>query len=211
MQIIDLTHPIEPTMPLYPGTPSPSFQPIASIAADGFAEQLITFSSHTGTHIDLPSHILPDGASMEAYVVADFIGRGVVFDARSLSGSLITPTHLSLIEQQLVESDFLLLCTGYDRYWGGAEYFEHYPVLSHEAVQWLRRFSLKGLGIDAISVDSATSSDLFIHHQLLNYGVIAIENLTGLSQLLGKLFMFYCIPLKFANTEASPVRAFAVM
>ncbi len=32
---IDLTHPLENEMPVYPGDPSPSFEPAATIAKDG--------------------------------------------------------------------------------------------------------------------------------------------------------------------------------
>ena len=65
MRFIDLSHTITSGMPCYPGTPGPQFQPLASIEEQGFAEQLFSLSSHTGTHVDLPSHMLRGGRSLD--------------------------------------------------------------------------------------------------------------------------------------------------
>ncbi len=57
--IIDLTHTITPEMPMYPGSAAPSIKPTGSLTRDGFRETQLTIASHTGTHMDAPSHMLP--------------------------------------------------------------------------------------------------------------------------------------------------------
>ncbi|PLX89418.1 MAG: hypothetical protein C0619_11100 [Desulfuromonas sp.] len=56
MKTIDLSHPIHPDIPVYPGTEPPQISPANSIDRDGFAEIRISMYSHTATHIDAPCH-----------------------------------------------------------------------------------------------------------------------------------------------------------
>ena len=211
MRFIDLSHIIEPAMPCYPGTPAPLFQPIASIEEHGFAEQLLTISSHTGTHIDLPSHIFPVGLSLDAFSVDRFAGKGVAIDLRGLTGGMITVDALFPFRDIIRESEFLLLCSGWCQYWGSPAYYEGYPVLSSDAALWLTGFDLKGLGVDMISVDFPDSVDFPVHTRLLQKGIFIIENLASITLLLHYPFIFCGFPLKIGGAEASPVRAVALI
>ena len=108
-------------------------------------------------------------------------------------------------------SEFLLLHTGWSRFWGTKNYFAGYPVLSAEAALWLDSFELKGLGLDTISADEADSHDFPNHNILLGSDSIIIENLMNLDVLPGKHFMFSCFPLKIDQADGSPVRAVAII
>lgn len=209
MRAIDLTQTIEQGMPCYPGTPQPFFHSLSSIERDGFAEQQLTFSSHTGTHVDLPSHILPEGCSLDAFTLDRFIGKGIVIDLRSSVAETITIDALQVFEAHLEDCEFLLLYSGWNRYWGTSDYYTGYPVLSTDAALWLAGFHLKGIGADMISVDSPDSGDFPVHRILLENGILLIENLADLSPLLDLPFTFFCFPLKIAHAEASPLRAVA--
>ncbi|NMW20454.1 MAG: cyclase family protein [Chlorobiaceae bacterium] len=209
MRMIDLSQTIEHGMPSYPGTPGPQFQSLSSIETHGYAEQQLTLSSHTGTHIDLPSHILPGGCSLDDLTLDRFTGNGIAIDLRGSVGGVITVGALQAFGTQIEECDFLLLCSGWSNYWGNPEYYEGYPVLSADAALWLTEFHLKGIGVDMISVDAPDSVDFPVHRQLLESDILIIENLADLSPLMHSPFHFYCFPLKIAKAEASPVRAAA--
>ena len=211
MRVIDLSQVISSGMPCYPGTPGPQFQQLSSIDEHGFAEQLLTISSHTGTHVDLPSHILPSGSSLDAFTIKQFSGKGVAIDLRSLTDGLITVETLYPFRDLIHESEFLLLCSGWSKYWGSAAYFEGYPLLTSDAALWLSDFPLKGLGVDMISVDSPVSCDFPVHTQLLQNGILIIENLVCPPLLLHSSFIFCSFPLRIAGAEASPVRAVALV
>ncbi len=211
MPVIDLSQTIEPGMPCYPGTPEPIFQSLSSIENDGFAEQRLTFSSHTGTHIDFPSHILQSGCSLDAFSLDRFTGKGIVVDVRGSNGGIITVERLKAYETDLLTCDFLMLYSGWSKYWGTPAYFQGFPVLSLDAVLWLNEFRLKGIGVDTISVDAADSHDFPVHTLLLRNGILIIENLSDLSPLLHSAFVFFAFPLKIAQAEASPVRAVALL
>jgi len=65
MKTIDLTQPLREGMPVYPGTEPPRLEVGCSITEHGFAEKRLSFFSHTGTHIDAPSHLLAKGKSLD--------------------------------------------------------------------------------------------------------------------------------------------------
>lgn len=59
MRVIDLTHTIKENMPVYPGIAEPKLTIANSYEQDGFRETMLHMTTHTGTHIDPPAHLLP--------------------------------------------------------------------------------------------------------------------------------------------------------
>jgi kynurenine formamidase len=80
IKIIDLTNYIYPDMPVFPGTEPPTFVQANTLEKDGFAEASITMSSHTGTHIDAPAHMLPHGTTLDDFPIENFMGKAVLLD-----------------------------------------------------------------------------------------------------------------------------------
>src|SRR5665811_2095056 len=64
-KIIDVTVPISSFTPIFPGDPEPSIEKFLTLENDGCAVSRLSFGSHTGTHVDAPSHILKDGLSVD--------------------------------------------------------------------------------------------------------------------------------------------------
>ena len=210
MQILDLSHTITSDMPLWPGTPHPEFSPLATIADDGYAEQSICVSSHTGTHLDAPCHIIDGGLSLDRFEAGRFYGRGVVIDASSAECNPLTIERLQPYAAAVGKSDFVLFHTGWARFWGQDQYNRGYPVLDFSSASWLAGFALKGVGVDCPSFDNADSTDYPIHRCLLSAGLLLIENLTNIHLLPTSFFVSF-FPLKIAGAEASPVRAVAYL
>jgi kynurenine formamidase len=209
MNAVDLSHVIANGMPVFPGDQLPAINTVATIDEDGYNGHRMTLSSHTGTHVDAPIHILPHQPALEAIAADTFIGKGAVVDVTACQETGIDVSHLRAVEPSFASSDFVLLRTGWSRFWGQERYFGGYPVLSREAARWIGGFPLKGLGVDAPSVDVVDSSDLPIHKILLRRFIL-IENLTHLDRLPPTGFTFCCFPLKLEGGDASPVRAVAL-
>ncbi len=206
MKVIDLSHFIEEGMPVFPGTESPELKEICTISNDGFSEKLLSMSSHAGTHIDAPAHMLDGGLCLDEFPADHFTGKAFVLNCR-LIGRDITIEHLP-DESILKEVSFLLLNTGWDKKWGSPQYFEGFPALSEEAAEYLAGFGLKGLGTDALSVDLMESETFIVHRTLLKKNMVMIENLTGLDKL-EDIVMISVFPLKIKHADGSPVRAVA--
>lgn len=210
MNIIDLSHTIAPEMPVYPGDSPPVITSRAEINEDGFVEKSILFGSHTGTHIDAPAHIIPYAATLDRMPIHRFMGQASIIDLTGLEYPGINISSLQTYEPLFKTSEFILLYTGWSQLWGQEKYFKGYPILSLEAALWVDSFGLKGIGVDALSVDEPGSTDFPIHKILLERMLI-IENLTNLEKLPKTGFIFSCFPLKLENADASPTRAVALL
>jgi len=210
--IIDLTHCMESNMPVFPGSLPVNLITSATFEQEGYHEIRMDFSTHTGTHIDCGYHLLSDGLNTITTPVSHFYGKGLVADCRDISpGGSISKGLLQQMEAELLNSDFLLIHTGWSQYWGTEEYFRNFPVLHGDAASYLTSFNLKGIGSDTISFDPVYSVELPVHHILLLKGLILIENLVNLKSLPKHDFTFSCFPLKIKNGDGSPVRAVGII
>lgn len=210
MRVLDLSQAISADMPVYPGTEGPRITAANTIERDGFAEKLLGFYSHTGTHIDAPGHMLPGGTTLDRFEAGKFVGRARVLDLRGL-GPVIPASLVEGAAASIAGCDFVLLRTDWSARWGGGGYFEGFPVLSGEAARLLAGLGLKGLGVDAISVDPVGSQDFPVHRILLGADMIIVENLRGLGSLPPGEFIFSCLPLSIEDADGSPVRAVAMI
>lgn len=210
MRIIDLTHTIKEDMPVYPGTEPPSLAKANTIESDGFAEVLITMYSHTGTHIDAPCHMIAGAKSLSDFDAGKFVGRACVLDFSDVEAAEIGLSDILSHESKISQADFVVIRTGWDKYWGSKSYFEGFPVLSSAAARWLAAFDLKGVGVDAISVDSVGSESFDAHFAFMEKEIIIIENLANLGCIENEFFTLSVLPLKLQGADGSPVRAVAI-
>lgn len=207
MRVTDLSHPIRPGMPLFPGTPEPRMEILSSLAREGYAERWLCMASHTGTHIDAPAHLLPGGSTLDTFPPERFTGSAIVIP---VDGPTITISVLAPFEARIRTSRFVLLHTGWAGRWGEPGYFEGFPVLEPDAATWLASFDLAGIGIDAPSLDPVESTTLPNHRVFLSKDICLIENLRGLEAIGPEPFLFTCLPLPLAEADGSPVRAVAI-
>ena len=82
--VVDLSHPLESGMTVFPGTPPASLEPTATVKEAGYRTTGISIDSHTGTHIDAPAHMLADGKHLEEYPLERFQFDAAVADCRPL-------------------------------------------------------------------------------------------------------------------------------
>lgn len=213
MKIIDLTHTITETMPVYPGTERPTLAISNTYEEHGFKETLLTMFSHTGTHMDAPSHIFPGRTTLDQMPVDNFSGRALVVDCRSAgAGGVIGISYIEAVRDKADQADFLLFYTGWQAKWGQPSYFENYPVITTQVADYLISSKKKGVGLDTIGLDPVSDSQLTLHRQLLeNNDMVIIENLKHLDRLGSGLFWFAALPLKYENADGAPVRAIAVL
>lgn len=210
MKVLDLTHTISNSTMVYPGTEPAELSPANTLERDGFRETLLHMYSHTGTHMDAPAHMLRDARFLDELDAAQFCGRGYVLDCAPLgAGGQITAEMLRAVPE-LREVDFLILHTGWDAHWDTPEYFGAFPVPTVEAAQYLTELGLKGIAVDAMSVDPMDSTDFPVHHVLFEHGMLSIENLCNLSEVCGKTVWFAALPLKFQQSDGAPIRAICI-
>jgi arylformamidase len=210
---VDLTQTLENGMPVYPGDPSPSFQPAATIASNGVNLTKMTLGSHTGTHVDAPIHFIPAGIGVDSIPVSSLIGEAIVLDLSSKPvGSGISRGDLQRkLETMNVENTFVLCYTGSSDLWGNPETNSNYTYLTSEAAKYLVERKIRAFGIDFLSVEKFHEKSAPAHKILLGAGVFIIESLSSaLKQFSGSRILFLALPLKLKNGDGAPCRAVAV-
>ncbi len=210
MKIIDLSHNIENNMPAWPGDEPPFIQKVSTHDKDKVQVTGLSMTTHSGTHIDTPRHFFQSGATTDLMDINNFYGKGTLIDCSWFGQQAEIPLdHVFNYRKRLENADFALIYTGWDRHWAKPRYFDHFPVLSVDAVRFITDCKIKGIGLDFPSIDDIGSKTYPNHNHVLGNGMIIIENLTNLSELIDEPFQFAAFPLKIREGDGSPVRAVA--
>lgn len=180
------------------------------------------FFVHTGTHIDVPFHVDPEGFKLQEFSLSDFIfEHPVLMEFSKGDFEKITLEEVKTYEKELAKADLLLIYTGHSkiRSQDPERYLANQPSITTEAANYLvdnfaiRAFGIDTIGIENISEGKAASPIQFPVHKIFllkkKQKSFLIEDL-NLAVLLGKkIHRFYAIPIRFHGFEAMPVTAFA--
>ncbi|MFB6126317.1 MAG: cyclase family protein [Halolamina sp.] len=221
---LDLTHPVTTGMQRYPGDPAVELSAHATHEADGYRVTAVAAGSHTGTHVDAPSHTEPGGDDLDAVDVAAFDMTARVVDCTDVgSREPISPETVPTDG----DLDAVVFHTGWDRHWGTDRYRDH-PFLTPETARRCAAADYD-VGVDALSVDPTPSArgdagdgdvegdgsdgretdpdGVPAHHAILGAGNLVVENLTGLAAAPERIRL-QAYPLAL-GVDGAPVRAVA--
>jgi kynurenine formamidase len=207
--IHDLTHRLVSGIPHYPGDPDVRIERWPGDPPWQTSE--VCLGTHSGTHLDAPRHFLPDGPGIGALPSDRFIGTGVVLDATGFGPNEPLPASLAAdLPALFAPGWFVVIRTGWDRWWGDDRYFRH-PYLSPDLARRLADAGAGIVAIDALNVDSTVDETDHAHGTLLGRGILLVENLRGLDALrAGTPYRFAFAPLAFGTDgDGSPIRALA--
>jgi kynurenine formamidase len=249
VRLVDLTHPLGPT----PSEPAPPriertdhadgaglWEHWFGVPADalplrlGFAGEVVTASTHAGTHVDAPWHYAPMAEGEPAWTVEDvpaswFVGPLVVLDVSDLpTGTLVTPAileeRLAAVGHHLSVGDVVALRTGADRLWGGPEFWEHGAGLGREGVLHLVDAGVRVIGTDAWSLDRpypligaewAERGDPArlwpAHFAGIDRRYCQVEKLAALDEVPATGATIVCPPVKVTGASAGWTRAVALV
>lgn len=160
MKRIRLSYPVTRDTPLYPGTPAISCQPVKSLhQGDSSNTSLISFSSHTGTHIDVPRHFCPDGkTARDVLKVTTEISPVFCLNISTKPQEAIRIADLKPHLESVPDAAGLLIRTGMFRMRASdpARYITHHPWVHPEVPDYLRTIcpSLLLFGTDTISISN---------------------------------------------------------
>lgn len=211
-RLVDLSWPVLPGMPMFPGDPPLEFRPMGALDTHGYLSHLVRLPGHSGTHVDAPGHVLAGGAMLADLPLERFAGLGARLDLRARPGLGVTAADLAphLERLRALAPAFVLLATGDEARWGRDDYYTAGAYLEPEAAQMLAALpGLSGIGLDAASADPLAGRELPAHSILLGAGVLIVENLRGLAELPEAGFSFLCLPV--LGLDGSPARAAALL
>ncbi|MGB9927888.1 MAG: cyclase family protein [Methanosarcina sp.] len=112
-KIIDITTPISSSTQVFPGDPVPAIEQVCTLETEGFAVSELLLGSHTGTHVDAPSHILSNTASVDKLKLENLMGEALLLDFSHLTGELTAGILEKAFEDARIskETSILLLKT----------------------------------------------------------------------------------------------------
>ncbi len=199
MKYIDLTMQLNEQTATYPGDPPVKIIRQASIEQDGWTQHDMQLSTHIGTHIDAPLHMISGGKSLDMYTVDKFIGPAITIDAQS--GFNVS----KIINTPVVPDSIVLFHTGWDKQSREVSYYKNYEQIPEVVVEWLIDSQVKLIGLDM----SGPDYDPFpVHKMLLRNDILIIECMTNLDRLPSQGFRVIALPLRM-NLDGAQVRVIA--
>ena len=209
MRIYDISLPVSPDMPVWPGDPNVKLERVAKIeAGDGYNLTRLDLSVHNGTHVDAPYHFLGgETATVDQLSLKILSGRVYVLHLPDCD--LITAEKLENAEIP-PRTRRLLFKTRNSNYWTQKQNGFHtdFVALNSDAAQWLVNHGVKLVGIDYLSI--APFNDGYPTHEiLLKAGVVIVEGL-DLSMIAQWRYTIHCLPLKLAGSDGAPARVILI-
>lgn len=203
MEWIDISLPLCDGMVHWPDDPPVHIEKIHDIArGDSYTLSMLSMGSHTGTHIDAPSHYLKDGICIDGMPLSVCIGRARVMDIHA-------PEAINLPEVKsrwTYHCERILFKTRNSTFIHGASQFmPDFVYLSDEAAHFLVDRGVRLVGIDYLSVGGYRRDGGEVHRILLEAGVWILEGL-DLSRIPPGEYDMICLPLRLENGDGSPAR-----
>src|SRR6266487_3503241 len=185
MKLIDVTIPIRDAMTVYRGNPAVRIRPVMTLEKDGVHVSELRLGSHTGTHVDAPSHFIKGGKGIDRVDAERFIGPAWVADLRRV-----------------------LLRTSNSRWWHPARAFQtDFVYLAPDGADWLVERGAQLVGIDYLSIEGYGVPDAPTHTRLLGAGIPILEGLDLFNVRPGR-WQMAAFPLRIKDGDAgltSPV------
>lgn len=214
-RVVDLSHPVDTGMPVYPGDPPVRLRPAATLQDHGYDVLHVEMGSHSGTHVDAPSHFIADGAGIDELPLELFLGPASVIDVRGKAArEPISWADLAPREAELAPGRIVVLHTGWDDQWGTDAYVDH-PFLTGDAARRLVAAGVRTLAVDTLSPDETVpggsgAGGFAVHEVVLGAGGVIVENLRGLAEVTWPDPVLSVLPLRLAGGDGAPVRAVAL-
>jgi len=226
-RVVELSHPIRPDMPRWPGDPPTRFTTLARLASDGYFLRRLSMGEHSGTHLNAPAHFLADGSGADAIPAERLVLPAALLDARAQCrldpDYAFSPRDLldwEAAHGPLPPGCLAILFTGWQERWDDPRAFLnpdaqgrlHFPGFSLEAARLLlEERGAAGLGSDAHGVEPGLDETFSVNRYALARGALVLENLARLDQLppVGATLIIGRLPL--AGGSGAPAAVLALL
>ena len=175
-EYIDISFSYDDGMAIYPANPQFVCQKVSDMQkGDSCNVSRITLGTHTGTHIDAPSHFVQDGMPIDQLPLAWTNGRAKVLHIEEM---VITVECLKKYEVE--KDDIIIFRTSNSDVFEGIRVLESYVTLDYEGAQYLVDKQVKMIGIDYMTIErprELREPGKSVHTILLGNGIPVLETL----------------------------------
>jgi arylformamidase len=203
-QLFDISVPVMNGGVVYPGNPEIHIEAQQDMARGGSSNvSLLSIGSHTGTHVDAPLHMIPDGAALDAIRVDALIGPALLI---AFDDDVLAVTEAYLRGQPIAGHERVLIKTRNSRFIRERDFHPDYTYLAPDGAEYLVSLGVRLVGIDYLSIEQFHSGHHRTHKTLLSRGVVIVEGL-DLSEPSPGTYELYCLPVLLAGIDGAPARA----
>ena len=210
-ELIDISMEMSDRLAVFPGDTPLSREVLLDTArGDHLTLSTLRTTVHAATHLDAPTHYGGD-VSIERVPLSRTCGECLV---ATVAGEIVEGRiEMANLEDSLAALGFdreaplperILIATG--SFPDPTRWNDSFLGLEPSLVDALADCGVRLVGVDTPSVDTADSKDLPAHARCLARDVLILEGLR-LGEVDPGRYELFCLPLKLAGFDASPVRA----
>src|SRR5689334_23016651 len=206
-QLFDISVPVMNGGVVYPGNPEIHIELQQDMSRGGSSNvSQLSIGSHTGTHVDAPRHMIPDGAGVDALPLDVLMGRAIVV---AFEDDVMAVTEAYLRNQPLAGHERVLLKTRNSHFIREPDFHRDYTYLAPDGAEYLVSLGVRLVGIDYLSIEQFHSGHHRTHKTLLERSVVIVEGV-DLSRVRAGRYELYCLPLDLPGLDGAPARAVLV-
>ncbi len=232
--IESLGHILDETASIFPGDPETVIDRQEFTYEDNGVEYFsyrieeLTTATHTGTHLDAPSHFIETGArSVDDLDASEFVWPSYIVDVRDrmngteADGFQITVDDIKAYEKtngKIQRGSLVIVQTGLADDFGTGDpvaytgYFADAPGFSGDAVQWMvDERGVKAIGSDSFGPDATSDVDYMATYTILANDGVAIPGLTNLDSMSVKGDIVMASPVRLLDGSAFQVNPLACL
>ncbi|CAF1323015.1 unnamed protein product [Didymodactylos carnosus] len=231
-RVMDLTHIITEDMPTWDEGIGFTQEQTHFLDVHGYSIHQLNFKkAGLGTHFDSAAHFF-DGKrwvrTVHEYPVAELISPAVVINVSQQTerNKDYQITQQDIINWEKVHGSiqsgsFVIANTGWSKYWNDPVKFlgfdenkiRHFPGWGEESAQYLLDKGVRGLGIDAVSIDAGNNINFDAHRVFLKADKYLVENInigTETNNTLPDIgATVFVLPIPIKNCSEAPARVIA--
>lgn len=197
----DITLPLSEKLLTYPRNPDFKIKQISFLSkGDSSNLSKIVCGTHSGTHIDAPSHFIKGGKTIDKIDIKKFFGKAQVFDLTKIEKEI---SKKDLYNFDIKKDEIILFKTrnsdlGYEKF------NPDFVGLDDSAAEFLVKKKIKAVGIDYLSIKRKNEKNK-VHNILLENDIIIYEGLYLKKVPKGK-YNFVGLPMKIIGADGAPAR-----
>lgn len=222
-----MAHVLDENNSIFPGDPETVIERLDFFYQDDDGNDVFSYriedlshATHTGTHLDAPSHFIEEGArSIDELDATEFVWPAYVIDVRDrMTGTEADGFQLSVDDikdyerhnGRIERGALVIIHTGIGESFGTDGYFADAPGFSADAVQWMiDRRRIDAIGSDTFGPDASSDEDFGATYTILANDGVALPGLTNLESMNTRSDIVIAPPVRLLDGSAFQVNPLA--
>ena len=182
----------------------------------------LEITTHIGTHIDAPSHMLENTWSIDEVPLENIVKKGKIIPLTDIKpGGMVTADAILKAGVEFDETVIPILHTGWtEKTWGTPEFWDNTVYMHKDAAELIAERNVSAVAIDFFPEFPFWRNDVerpegqppgHNHKIFLSQETILIQMVTNIGAVGDEDFILSAVPLRLKGLDGSPARVFAMI